>query len=110
MNPPSASPDDPELRALLREAHRAPILPPRFQADVWRRIERAERPPEEASPFAWLDLFVRGILRPAYATASLATLMLAGAWLGLRDGENRVHQADRVRYVAAVSPFHRASP
>ncbi len=107
---PSASPDDPELRALLREAHPDPILPPRFQADVWRRIERAERRPEEASPFAWLDLFVRGILRPAYATVGLVAIMLAGTWLGIRDGESRVYQADRVRYVAAVSPFHRASP
>ncbi|MBN9688625.1 MAG: hypothetical protein J0M24_00170 [Verrucomicrobia bacterium] len=110
MNPPAPNADDPRLRALLRAAHPSPTLPPHFQENVWRRLEYAERLPEAASPFAWLNGFVRQVLRPAYATAGLAAMMLAGALLGIRDGERQVHQADQTRYVAAVSPFHRAAP
>ena len=110
MSTPNHDVDDPKLSALLRDAHPAPDLPPRFHEGVWRRLDRAERSTAEASPLGWLGQVVRSVLRPAYATAGLAVLMLAGAWLGVRDGEDRTYRADRARYVAAVSPFHRAIP
>lgn len=110
MNPPNPNMDDPKLRALLREAHPAPVLPPRFQEGVWNRLERAERPTKKASPLGWLEQFVRSVLRPTYATASLAAVMFAGAWLGIREGDGRAYRAEQTRYIAAVSPFHRTAP
>ncbi len=110
MNPPYSNPDDPELSALLREAHPAPVLPPRFQEGVWQRLQRAERAAESASPRGWLDNFVRRVLRPAYATAGLAAVMLAGTWFGIRAGDGQAYRTERTRYVAAVSPFERTAP
>ena len=109
MDLPDSNADNPKLGALLREAHPAPALPPRFQEGVWRRLERAERPTKVASPLGWLEHFVRNVLRPAYATAALAAVMLAGTWFGIRDGDGQAHRAERTRYVAAVSPFHRTA-
>lgn len=110
MNPPDPNLSDPELRALLRGAHPAPALPPRFQEGVWQRLERAERKAEATSPLGWLDQFVRRVLRPAYATAGLAALMLAGTWFGIRSGDGQAYRAERTRYVAAISPFARNAP
>ncbi len=110
MNPSAPNPDDPKLRDLLRAAHLAEALPPRFQENVWRRLERVERRAEVTSTPGWLAVLIRGIFRPAYATTGLVALMLAGTWMGVRDGDGRAHLADRARYVAAVSPFHRTAP
>jgi hypothetical protein len=110
MNHPDSNADDPKLTAMLQEAHPAPALPPRFQEGVWQRLERAERQTKKASPLGWLEQFVRNVLRPTYATASLAAVMFVGAWLGIRDGDGQVYRAERTRYLAAVSPFHRTAP
>lgn len=110
MSHPDSNADDPKLTGMLREAHPAPALPPRFQEGVWQRLERAERSTKNASPLAWLEQFVSGVLRPTYATAGLAVVMFAGAWLGIRDGAGQTQRADRTRYIAAVSPFHRTAP
>ena len=110
MNLPDPNADDPKLGALLRDAHPAPALPPRFQEGVWQRLERAERPTKAASPPGWLEQFVRGVLRPAYATVGLAIVMVAGTWLGIRDGGGQASRVGQTRYVAAVSPFHRTAP
>ncbi|MEI6358383.1 MAG: hypothetical protein WCP53_14980 [Verrucomicrobiota bacterium] len=110
MNPSTPDPDDPRLRDLLRAAHPAEGLPPRFQENVWRRLERAERRAEATSTPVWLAVLMREIFRPAYAAAGLVALMLAGTWLGIREGDGRVHLAGRARYVAAVSPFQRTAP
>lgn len=96
---------DPELRVLLRAAHPAAGLPPRFQEGVWRRLERSERP---APVPGWIESFVAGLLRPAYASIGLAAVMLAGIGLGLRDNGVGDLQTERARYLAAVSPLHQA--
>ena len=110
MKPNPPAPDDPELRQLLRDAHRTPPLPPGFQGDVWRRLERAEAAPNPPWPWVWLDAWLATFRRPGIATAGLAALMLAGLWLGFRAGELPVLQAEQARYVAAVTPFHRPLP
>ena len=110
MKTPDPNLEDPRLTALLREAHPAPPLPPRFQEGVWQRLERAERPAPSVPPAGWLEQWVRRLLRPGYATAGLVLAMFAGAWLGVRNGAGIVHRADRDRYIAAVSPLHRALP
>ena len=110
MNPPDPNLSDPELRTLLRGAHPAPALLPRFQEGVWQRLERAERKAEAASLLGWLEQFVHRVLRPAYATAGLAAVILAGTWFGIHAGEDQADRTERTRYVAAVSPFERTAP
>jgi hypothetical protein len=110
MHSPNPNVDDPTLRALLREAHPRPALPPRFQEGVWQRLDRAGRGREESASTTWIEALVRGMFRPVYATLGLVAVMFAGVWLGVRDGETRLHRAEKARYVVAVSPFHRTLP
>ena len=110
MNPPPPNADDSKLRALLREAYPSPELPPRFQEGVWQRLDRADRSGVASGSTGWIEWLVGSLLRPAYATAGLVALMFAGVWLGVREGETRLHRVEQAHYVAAVSPFHRAVP
>lgn len=110
MNPPPPNADDPKLRALLREAHPSPELPPRFQEGVWQRLDRAGRSGAASGSVGWIEWLVSSLLRPAFATAGLAALMFAGVWMGVREGETRLRRVEQAHYIAAVSPFHREIP
>jgi hypothetical protein len=93
---------DEKLSALLRESRLSPSLPPRFQENVWRRIEDAEAPAK--SSVTWLEAFVALILRPRFAYATLAALMLAGISLGAYSGAQSARHEAEARYVASVAP------
>jgi len=95
------NPDDAKLGALLRESRVSPSLPPRFQENVWRRIEDAEAPVKSGS---WLDAFAALVLRPRFAYATVAALMVAGVLLGTYRGAQTVKQTEQTRYLAAVAP------
>jgi hypothetical protein len=99
---PGAS--DARLGALLRSARVAPGLPPRFHEGVWRRIEESAAPAKVSSDITWLDAFVALVLRPRLVLATAAVLMVAGALLGVRDGNQRVLRDAQARYLAAVAP------
>jgi len=93
---------DEKLSALLRESRLSPLLPPRFQDNVWRRIDDAEAPAK--SSVTWLEAFVALILRPRFAYATLAALMLAGISLGAYSGAQSARHEAEARYVASVAP------
>lgn len=95
------NPDDNKLGALLHESRVSPSLPPRFQENVWRRIEDAEAPAKSGS---WLDALAGLVLRPRVAYATLAVLVLAGVLLGAREGTQIAKQDAQARYVALVAP------
>lgn len=105
MNTSPEPTPDPALRELLRAAHPAPDLPPRFQESVWRRLDRNELPKPTAG---WFEAFAAGLLRPAYASIGLAAVMVAGVGLGLRATEASNLRTEQARYLAAVSPLHQA--
>lgn len=96
---------DPALGNLLRSAHPAPSLPPRFQEGVWRRLERSESP--QPAP-GWFEPLLRLLVRPAYAGTGLALVLFAGVWLGSHAADGRSLRAEQARYLAAVSPLHQA--
>jgi hypothetical protein len=91
------------LRELLRSARPAPPLPPRFQEGVWRRIEGAEAP-GSASPWAWLDGLVERLLRPRFALAGIAALLMISGLAGVLSGTEMAKQTAQARYLAAVAP------
>ena len=95
------NPEDTKLSALLRASRTSPSLPPRFQENVWRRIEDAEAPEKSES---WLDTFVALILRPRFAFATAAILVFAGVLLGAREGAQTARHDAQMRYVASVAP------
>ena len=94
-------PSDAKLSALLRESRLSPSLPPRFQENVWRRIENAEAPVKTES---WLDALAALILRPKFAFTTAAVLLFAGVLLGTHDGTQSARHDAQARYLAAVAP------
>ena len=93
--------NDTRLSELLRKSRVSTPLPPRFQENVWRRIEGVEAP---AKPVSWLDAFAALVLRPRFACVTVAALMLAGVLLGVREGTQVAKQDAQARYVARVAP------
>lgn len=98
INPHS---DDAKLGALLRANRPSPPLPPRFQRNVWRRIEDAEAPVKADS---WLDALAALILRPRFAVAIAAALLLAGGVLGTLEGRQAARHEAQMNYLALVAP------
>ena len=90
-----------QLQALLRESRATPALPPHFQQNVWRRIEDAE----SAAPSAtWLDALAALILRPRFAYAAAAALLLSGVILGVQEGRHVARHDAQMNYLASVAP------
>jgi hypothetical protein len=94
-------PKDPQISALLREARTSPDLPPRFQPNVWRRIEEADVPAKSES---WLDALAALVLRPRFAVAAAAVMLLAGVLTGALDGRQVAHHDAQMNYLASVAP------
>lgn len=92
---------DQKLTALLREARTTPALPPRFQQNVWRRIEDTEAPVRAET---WLDALAVMILRPRFAVATAAVVLLAGIWAGALDGRQVARHEAQMNYLASVAP------
>ena len=78
MTTNNPNPDDAKLSSLLRQSRVAPPLPPRFQENVWRRIESAAAGKTAGSP-GWLEAVIASMLRPRLALAGVAALVVAGA-------------------------------
>ena len=95
------SSDDIKLQELLRGSRPAPALPPRFQQDVWRRIEDAEAP---VKPASWLEALANLILRPRFALAAAAVLLLTGVFAGTLEVRQAVRHDAQMNYLASVAP------
>lgn len=93
--------EDIQLQTLLRGNRPKPELPPRFQQNVWRRIEDAEAP---AKPAAWLEAIANLILRPRFALATATMLLLAGVFAGTVEGRQTARHDAQMNYLAAVAP------
>ena len=108
MKTNDSSHQDQALHKLLQEWHSDAPLPPRFQENVWHRIERAEAPP---SPSIWavISHWIGTVLpRPALATAYLVVLLAIGAtagWSQARQETARVKDELGQRYVRVLDPY-----
>ena len=106
---PNPNPEsDERLRTVLRSWVVDTPLPPRFQEQVWQRIDRAELRPD--SPF-WaglLRLIEVALPRPkiafAYVSVLLAVGVTAGAWAA-QVKTNRTKTDLGLRYVQSVDPY-----
>jgi hypothetical protein len=110
MNTIPPNENDPALRAVLREWKPASSLPPRFQEQVWQRIERAEAK-ANLPALAWdrLQEWIAAMLpRPALALAYVTVLLVVGATLGWNQARvetTRVTSELGARYAQAVDPY-----
>ena len=104
MNKENINPNEARLGTLLRASRPAPTLPPHFQEGVWRRIEKAAAPAKATGGITWLDALAALVLRPRLAMATATVLIVAGALLGVRDGNQMAKQDAQARYLAVVAP------
>ncbi len=102
--------NDAPLCALLKAWQPEASLPPRFQKQVWRRMERDET--ALAPSFSLATYFANWLTdlvpRPALATAYLAVLVLIGAsagWSQARQETARVTGELGTRYAQTVDPY-----
>lgn len=102
MKPTNAS-DDEKLRTLLRATRPAPTLPPRFEENVWHRIEAGEERSFAGEP-GWLTLLAGWVLKPRLALAVAALVALVGIGLGWNSAEHQARSDAQARYLAAVAP------
>ena len=104
MKPTNLEPDDARLGALLRESRPTPSLPPRFQENVWRRVEQAAASGAVTESGRWLNAVANWLVRPRLAFAVATMLVLVGVGLGLNHGVQQARADAQARYVAAVAP------
>ena len=100
MNTLKQDSNDDGISRLLRASRPAPALPPRFQEHVWRRIEQANARPGTAT---WIDTIARLVLKPQFALATVAIVLLTGTLLGSLNGQEQARQVAQARYVGSVA-------
>jgi len=104
MQDNDASNSDRQFDHLLRSSRPDPVLPPRFEEGVWRRIERLENEGASAEVGGWAERLVARLLRPRLAAMTALGLVLAGALAGILSATSNADQVARDRYVASVAP------
>lgn len=108
MNTNETGDRDEPLRQLLKEWRTESSLPPRFQEQVWQRIERAQSP---ASPSLRLVIahWIGAVLpRPALAASYVAFLAVIGVTVGWTQAhQTNSHIRDELsqRYVQVLDPY-----
>ncbi len=107
-NPPGH--EDEPLRDLLKEWKATPDLPPGFQDQVWRRIERAKAQTIISLPLwtVWTNWIAAVLPRPVLAAAYLAAFLAIGAtfgWVQARHATEHVSDDLSARYVRSVDPY-----
>lgn len=91
--------NDAEFDDFLRTARGNVSLLGSFRRDVWKRIESAEI----TRPVGWVERVLVAVLKPAYATATIASMIALGLWAGSAGGLS--HSDAREAYAQSVSPF-----
>ena len=97
------------LEQTLQEWRVTTPLPPRFQEQVWKRIERADVPSISVLDAlrAW---FAVTVARPAFAVAYVSGLLVAGLAFGFVQANEKAAHLDRqleARYVQSIDPYQR---
>ncbi len=105
--------NDEQLSSVLRGWVVERSLPPGFQEQVWRRIERAEvrpRPSIWATVSGWLDT---ALPRPRVALSYIAALLLLGVAAGSLSAQvknSKLNAALSERYVQSIDPYYSDLP
>lgn len=107
----SDDPNDIKLSETLRTWKVTESLSPRFEQNVWTRIERAEVPGTNSWLAALAGLLRHAFARPALAYAYIFILLavgLAGGYFKAQERENRLEAQLADRYVQSIDPYHKA--
>ena len=103
---------DARLQGALRQWTVTTPLPPRFEQQVWRRIERAQAEPAVTTLDLLLSLFKAVLFRPKLAFAYAAILLalgVAGGSLAAHNETNRLSATLGSRYIQSIDPYYAAA-
>lgn len=102
-----------QLRSVLREWVVETPLPPRFQEQVWHRIEEAETPLGTGF-WAGVSRLIDVVLpRPKIAFSYIAALLLLGVAAGSVAGQIKSSHLNATlseRYVQSIDPYRAEIP
>lgn len=99
---------DDALRKVLREWRPAISLPPRFQEQVWQRIERAQSPAPPSLRLVIAHWIGAVLPRRALAASYVAALLVVGVTAGwVQAHQATAHVRDELgqRYVRVLDPY-----
>jgi hypothetical protein len=99
---------DEALSHLLKQWQPDASLPPRFQEQVWRRIERAQAPASFSVRLVIAHWIGAVLPRPALAASYVALLMVVGVAAGWEHAhQETTHVRDELgqRYVRVLDPY-----
>jgi len=103
------TPENDPLRGQLGEWKMAQGLPPRFQEEVWRRIERWEAA-AKAGAWEWWQGWLESVFaRKAVALAYVTVLLAAGLTAGYASGQAHAQRGNAqlaARYVRSIDPYY----
>jgi hypothetical protein len=100
--------DDEKLSRLLREWRTDVSVPPRFQENVWQRVERAQSSAKFTVRTAVAHWIGYVLPRPALAVSYIAIVLAIGltvGWAQARQTTSRVKSELGDRYVQSLDPY-----
>lgn len=110
MNTGKPDKNDEALHQVLQRWGVKAPLPPSFGNEVWRRIDRAQKP-QGWTATQWLtNLLERTLIKPSVALAYLMTLLVAGSvfgWSKAQRDKGQTHELLGQRYVRLIDPYQR---
>jgi hypothetical protein len=110
MNEDMNNQNDEPLRSALREWRVESPLPPRFQEQVWNRIERQDAVVSVALWPLILRWLKSSVARPAFAVAYASFLLMAGLAAGFMHAQqenDNLDSAIEARYVQSLDPYQK---
>jgi hypothetical protein len=112
MKTTGPSENDESLRKALRAWRVTTPLPPRFQEQVWRRIERTATQCDDSVWTMFVNRLAEAMARPVPALAYVTALLMISLTIGYWQARERTAQWDKdfaQRYLQAVDPYQKSS-
>lgn len=110
MKTDNCNENDAPLRALLKEWKPESSLPPRFQEQVWRCVERVEAAsvPSVSLANVFANWLTNLLPRPALAATYVMALLAIGAGVGWNLAQQKMARVTSdlgIRYAQMVDPY-----
>jgi hypothetical protein len=105
---PENTPNPDPLDEKLKSWNVTAPLPARFQENVWKRMVALDKSPGLSFWRALEEWLARAFLRPAFASAYLALLLVVGLGTGFWQARAKTAEWDKAlaeKYVQAVDPY-----
>ena len=110
MNTSGPDRNEEALNRLLRRWEVNAPLPLGFRSEVWRRIERSQRP-RGLQSIPWFFNFVgSSLIKPSAALVYLTILLIGGSIFGWSQARREAGQTNEMlgqRYVRLIDPYQR---